>query len=103
MTADDRNNESSVGSGNLFEAGPRALSTCTACGRGNPSNRLNCLYCSAALEVDESSRANARLFLKPAEMWEKGHNLVLISAGNADIPRLAEMLSAEPDTLEKIG
>jgi hypothetical protein len=51
---------------------------CDACLRANPPTRMNCLYCGAALPVNEATAALRRPALRQLEAWEQGFNVVLL-------------------------
>ncbi|MGD9564302.1 MAG: hypothetical protein AB7F88_19135 [Pyrinomonadaceae bacterium] len=55
------------------------LITCPKCGKSNPPNRLNCLYCGGAIEIPDELRAEVKPNLRKLEAWENGFNVVMIS------------------------
>jgi len=67
-----------------FDAGD--LLDCNKCGRQNPPNRGNCLYCTAALEIPDTIAGQVKLNLRPLENWENGFNVVLIPP--AELPNI---------------
>lgn len=56
------------------------LITCTACGKANPPNRANCIYCGGGLVGFSLGDGPPRLDLRKLESWELGHNVILIEA-----------------------
>jgi hypothetical protein len=55
---------------------------CPNCGRSNPPNRLNCLYCAAQFEAGVVDSSRVKLALRRLELWENGFNVVAISSSN---------------------
>ncbi|HLA96040.1 MAG TPA: hypothetical protein VK612_09980 [Pyrinomonadaceae bacterium] len=51
---------------------------CGSCRRANPPNRLQCMYCSAALDLPEAAANSIHLKLREVESWEKGFNVVIV-------------------------
>ena len=74
------------------------LVTCE-CGRQNPPNRVDCLYCGRALDV--KPEAVDKFVIRKLEPWEPGTNILITSAG-ADIARAAELLSLDREQVEGI-
>ena len=70
---------------------PDELTACSKCGRSNPPNRLNCLYCAAQFEDGVVDSSKVKLALRHLENWENGFNVIAISAGN----EIADSLAAE--------
>jgi hypothetical protein len=75
------------------------LVKCDRCGRTNPPNRLECIYCGAALAV--AADAVDKFTLRKLESWEPGTNIV-ITGGNGDKDRASDLLSPEGDQLAGI-
>lgn len=59
------------------------LVACDECLRPNAPTRMNCLYCGAALPVDESGAALRRPTIRPLEEWERGFSAVLLPTAPA--------------------
>ena len=73
---------------------------CGKCLRSNPPTRVNCLYCGAALPLNEASLSLQKPTLRRLEKWELGYNNILIPSANA-LASLAEAdLSAAADILK---
>lgn len=51
---------------------------CDACGRANPPNRFNCIYCAHELEISTGDTAATRFTSRKLETWERGFNLILV-------------------------
>ncbi len=84
---------------------PERLVKCVKCGRSSPPNRLECLYCGSALEIDLIETGNIKPGLKKPELWERGHNLISIplsGQGQCDIATIAHLLSLEESELSTI-
>ncbi|MFL6373666.1 MAG: hypothetical protein ACJ73D_03260 [Pyrinomonadaceae bacterium] len=75
------------------------LIACDRCGRQNPPNRLECLYCGAVLNV--SPDALGKISVRKLESWEPGVNLV-ISSGGGNVSKAAELLGSDAEMLEEI-
>lgn len=50
---------------------------CEECLRANPPTRVNCLYCAAALPINETTVHLQKPALRPLESWEQGYNNIL--------------------------
>ena len=50
---------------------------CDECLRANPPTRVNCLYCTAALPINETTVNLQKPALRPLESWEQGYNNIL--------------------------
>jgi hypothetical protein len=69
---------------------PDQLIQCSKCGRNNPPNRLECIYCATGLAVPEAVRATIRIDDKRLEVWENGFNIICVSATTgADLTKTA--------------
>lgn len=69
---------------------PSELVKCR-CGRLNPPNRPNCLYCGTAIEVPPERQHRVKPNLRKLESWEPGWNVILIESSGrtpSDIARL---------------
>ena len=81
---------------------------CEACLRASPPNRVNCLYCGAALPLTEVAAARVKPTLRPLERWELGYNNVLLPAGKEELgvggnlKEIAALLRLEPEDLGRI-
>lgn len=73
---------------------------CQKCGRKNPPNRLQCLYCGAELEFDETQSGFVKPVLRKLEAWEKGFNLIYLPNGK-DLSEHQQTATAKMMRLEK--
>ena len=76
------------------------LVPCPKCSRANAPNRFNCVYCGSELSVDARQVESAKLTLRPAEDWQPGFNLILVSAENPDAGRAASVLNVSRELME---
>ena len=76
------------------------LVICDGCGRANPPNRFNCIYCARELANIAETDTNAKLVLRKLELWEKGFNVIFRSHRNADLKKAAELLSADAEFIQ---
>jgi hypothetical protein len=68
------------------------MNACPACGRLNPPNRLNCLYCAAQFEIGTIDLSRVKLTSRRLESWEKGYNVVAVNfPATVDEVRLEEV------------
>ena len=74
------------------------LILCDQCGRQNPPNRLECIYCGVALDVRPA--AIDKISIRKLESWEPGINLI-IEGGN--VAKAASLLSVEKEQLQEIA
>ncbi len=89
---------------------PDELVACESCARSNPPTRANCLYCGAALPVNEYTLSRRKPALRALEKWEHGYNNIhLPEAANpqaklsdAVIVELAGTLKLSPADLSAI-
>lgn len=51
--------------------------TCRGCGRQNPPNRLHCMYCAQALEIDTEQAEIIRPKFQVVEPRQNGYNIVV--------------------------
>lgn len=79
---------------------PGEMVRCEGCLRANPPTRVNCLYCSAVLPVNESSASLQQPTLRPLEKWEQGYNIILEPVAPGV---LADDILAQAATLLKSG
>ncbi len=79
------------------------LTTCGKCGKSNPPNRFNCLYCSAELAVAPTG-VMERIVLRPLENFERGFNLILrpVPDNNDIAEKAARFLGADTEAIERI-
>ena len=56
---------------------PDQMVRCEECLRANPPTRVNCLYCAAALPINETTVRLQKPALRPLESWEQGYNNIL--------------------------
>lgn len=81
------------------------LIDCGGCGRKNPPNRLECIYCGAGLDIDAARDPSVKQNLRRLELWESGHNVIfagMIDSTAIDTAKIAGFLSIEPSTLAGI-
>lgn len=78
---------------------------CNGCGRLNPPNRFNCIYCAHALELSPSRAASARVTGRKLEAWERGFNVILLeqSGDGQSITQAADLLGFDIETLSQIA
>jgi len=80
---------------------------CDECLRANPPTRVDCLYCGLALPVTEASVALAKPSLRPLEVWEQGHNSILMPLRNGEpseelLNQVAALLRLEPSAIQRV-
>ncbi len=76
---------------------------CEACSRKNPPNRLKCMYCGGGLAVKAEFAEAISPISRKLEAWEKGFNVISLSAvGDADIKKAATLLQIESTLVETI-
>lgn len=80
--------------------------SCEKCGRPNPPNRLECVYCGAKLEISAEQSHLLKLNLRKLEAWEKGFNLIFIPEAsdeeNLNAATVSRLLKSETETIDKI-
>jgi hypothetical protein len=74
------------------------LVACGRCSRQNAPNRLECMYCGAALDVRAENID--KFAVRKREAWEPGTSIVI--RGEGDVARAAVLLSIENHQLEQI-
>lgn len=77
---------------------------CSKCGKQNPPNRLNCLYCGTLLELPDEIAAG--LQFRPAEIeeWEPGVSIVLRESVGPDLAEsLASTVFMDEDLLRSVA
>jgi hypothetical protein len=57
---------------------PDQMIRCEECLRANGPTRVNCLYCGAALPLNETTVNLQKPALRPLEKWEQGYNNILL-------------------------
>ena len=75
---------------------PDQMVRCDECLRANGPTRVNCLYCGAALPLNETSLNLQKPALRPLEKWEQGYNNIIL-------PRSANALPPDPQQAETRG
>lgn len=85
---------------------PDQMVRCEECLRANPPTRVNCLYCSAVLPLNETTVTLQKPALRPLEKWEQGYNNILLPpAANpteANLAEAADLLRLRPEDLAGI-
>ena len=85
---------------------PDQMVRCEQCLRANPPTRVNCLYCSAALPVTDTSSQMQKPGLRRLEKWEHGINTILIDVGanlsERAIAEAADLLKLKLEDLQRI-
>lgn len=56
---------------------------CKGCGRPNPPNRAECIYCGIALPVTGGTASELKL--RSVEHWEKAFNLILVGGTASEV------------------
>jgi hypothetical protein len=72
--------------------------SCESCRRQNAPNRLECIYCGAALDVQPEAVDHVKL--RKLEAWEPGTSIVM--NGTGDVEKAADLLAIDRDQLEGI-
>lgn len=65
---------------------PDQMIRCEECLRANGPTRVNCLYCGAALPLNETSVNLQKPALRPLEKWEQGYNTILLPPSANRLP-----------------
>ena len=76
---------------------PDQMITCDECLRANPPTRINCLYCSVPLPVNESTARLRRPLLRRPEKHQLGYNTIYLPGAE---PLSAEALSEAASLLK---
>lgn len=78
--------------------------TCKGCGRTNPPNRFNCIYCAHELEISPSDAAAIKPTSRKLESWERGFNVIILKQlGDAlNFRPAADLLGLTIDTLSEV-
>jgi hypothetical protein len=77
---------------------------CSKCGKPNPPNRLNCLYCGTVLELPEAVAAG--LQFRPAEIedWEPGISIVSLDRiGPAELEAVGSTVCLDEELLSSLA
>ena len=69
---------------------PDQMVRCEECLRANAPTRVNCLYCGAALPVNEALVNLQKPSLRPLEKWEQGYNNIILPSSANALPRNQE-------------
>lgn len=80
---------------------PSEMLECAGCGRQNPPNRLNCLYCGKALAGVDAK--DVRPDLHKLEPWERGWNVIFAPSADPDLTAIAELLSMSGDHITHVA
>ena len=76
---------------------------CEACSRKNPPNRLKCVYCGGSLLIKAEFVDQISPVFRKLDAWEKGVNVILISAeSTADARKAATLLQVETPIIDAI-
>lgn len=75
---------------------------CPKCGRRTPADRLNCLYCGAALELTDDQKMLARTVLRKVDLWESGWNVIVTSSDGGSKREAATLLRLEGEDAESL-
>lgn len=88
---------------------PQQMVTCGECLRANAPTRVNCMYCGAALPLNEASLNLQKPTLRRLEKWELGYNNILVPSANApaqidpsDLGTAADLVKLSADDLRRI-
>ncbi len=92
--------------GNPVGFGQDELIVCGSCSRANPPNRLECIYCGEALELNEEQKQALQPVVSTAEAWEPAVSIVLVAKpepeGTEALTEASKMLSLEREVLGAI-
>lgn len=86
---------------------PDEMIACVKCSRINSPNRLKCMYCGAALALNDEQTARVTPHLRKLENWESGFNLIYLAREKEAISatataQISKILDFETETLQKI-
>lgn len=85
---------------------PDQMVRCDVCLRANPPTRINCLYCSGILPLNETTVDLQKPALRPLEKWEHGYNNILLppapNLSDEKLVQAADLLRLLPDDLTRI-
>jgi hypothetical protein len=86
---------------------PEEMIACGRCGRKNPPNRLDCMYCGIELEFDKTQSQFLKPVLRKAEPHTNGFNLIyLANLENWDerqLTEVARMTRLAADELQQLA
>ncbi len=77
---------------------------CDSCGRMNPPNRSNCLYCAHGLAVSADQAADKEFIGRNLDGWERGFNVIFVRKTGAEtnVKKATEVLRFDISTLAEI-
>jgi hypothetical protein len=86
---------------------PEEMIRCEQCLRANPPTRFACLYCDAALPLNESTEHLRKPILRQPEKHQLGINCILVPTDSLQIngdnlTKAAELLKLKSETLDSI-
>lgn len=100
--SDNKNNSEDIPFPTLTDDGPMSaepkpfapdqMIRCEECLRANGPTKVNCLYCGAALPLNETSVNLQKPALRPLEKWEQGYNNILLPPSANGLP-----VNTQPD------
>ena len=86
---------------------PEEMIRCEECLRANPPTRFACLYCSAALPLNESTAHLRKPILRQPEKTQLGFNCILVGVDSLpsygdSLTKAAGLLKLRPESLQTI-
>jgi len=78
------------------------LVDCSRCERKNPPSRSDCLYCGAKLDA-RAVRVDNIPSIREPEIWERGHNVIVLSSADADLLSASALTGREVQFLESVA
>lgn len=83
---------------------PNEMIGCDGCGRANPPNRLNCIYCGSELDIPLGTSGSIKTNQRKLELWEHGFNVIAppSSKTGQDLGKIAALLSMDPADVRMI-
>ena len=76
---------------------------CSKCGKANPPNRANCLYCAGPVENFVAGSDTPKLNLRRLENWENGFNVIALSPRcGTGTSELAKIFGPNADEIESL-
>ncbi|MDH3494343.1 MAG: hypothetical protein OEM82_12385 [Acidobacteriota bacterium] len=76
------------------EFGSDEMLSCGSCSRKTPPNRLDCIYCGAALSVGDGEKQRVRPVLRPPEPGQPGYSLIYKPGGRPWNDRQLELAAS---------
>lgn len=77
------------------------MNACAKCGKANPPNRTNCLYCAAPIANVTEGFGTPKLNLRQLENWENGYNVVALgSVGRSNGGDISKLLGNDVEDIE---